>query len=94
MIKLAKLSISEILKLDKYIEALSKSDRFKNVKGPLYDVEKGWNPGYRVFQSDLMSIIPLNPFEEIHKDRDVPIGKPADEEANSIGYMPFTWKGG
>lgn len=77
--------------LNQYIKKLTNSTRFKNVKGPLYDLDKGWNPGYRVLASDLMSIIPLTPFEAIHTTADVPFGQPADAEADSIGYMPFTW---
>ena len=77
--------------LDKYIIQLSKSQRFKNVKGPLYDPNTGWNPGYRVYASDLRSIIPLRPFEALHKTADVYFGNPADAEADSIGFMPFTW---
>lgn len=77
--------------LDKYIIQLSKSQRFKNVKGPLYDPNTGWNPGYRVYASDLRSIIPLKPFESLHKTADVYFGNPADAEADSIGFMPFTW---
>lgn len=81
----------EIKKLDQWIQVLAKSDRFKNVKGPLYDVEKGWNPGYRVFAKDLMSPIPLTPFEEIHAKPDVPFGEPAEPERESKGWKPFTW---
>ena len=77
--------------LNKYIKKLIDSKRFKNVQGPLYDLDKGWNPGYRVFASDLMSIIPTTPFEAIHEKADIPFGEPADAEADSIGYMPFTW---
>lgn len=81
----------EIDKLDKWIEALKGNKRFQNVKGPLYDVEKGWNPGYRVYAKDLMSPIPLTPFEEIHAKPDVPFGEPADAERESKGFKPFTW---
>lgn len=38
-----------------------------------------------------MTAIPLNPFEEIHKKRDIPFGTPAKPEADSIGFMPFKW---
>ena len=81
----------QINTLDDYILKLSKSPRFKNVKGPLYDPNTGWNPGYRVMAADLRSIIPLNPFEALHKTADVYFGKPADAEVDSIGFMPFTW---
>lgn len=81
----------QIEMLDQYIAKLMKSTRFKNVQGPLYDLDRGWNPGYRVFASDLKSIIPLTPFEALHKTADIPFGQPADAEADSIGYMPFTW---
>ncbi len=57
----------QINTLDDYIMKLAKSPRFKNVKGPLYDPNTGWNPGYRVMAADLRSIIPLNPFEALHK---------------------------
>lgn len=83
--------VPQIQTLDNYIAQLSKSTRFKNVKGPLYDPNTGWNPGYRVFASDLMSIIPLNAFEALHKKADIAFGQPAEAEANSIGFMPFTW---
>lgn len=83
--------VPQINMLDRYILQLSKSQRFKNVKGPLYDPNTGWNPGYRVYASDLRSIIPLKPFESIHKTADVYFGQPADAEADSIGFMPFTW---
>ena len=82
----------EISKLDQYLEILKKSQRFKNVRGPLYDPVAGWNPGYRVFQRDLMSPIPLVPFEAIHTKIDIPFGQPSDSpEEDSIGYMPFQW---
>ena len=71
--------------------SLSKSKRFKNVKGPLYDINTGWNPGYRVFQSDLMSPIPLTPFENIHDKADVAIGTVGGRSEDWIGVMPFTW---
>ena len=81
----------QILAIDNYIGQLSKSQRFKNVKGPLYDPNTGWNPGYRVYASDLRSIIPLNPFESVHQKPDIYFGKPAEAEVDSIGFMPFTW---
>ena len=81
----------QIKALDAYIDTLSKSTRFKNVKGALYDPNTGWNVGYRVTSADLMSPIPLKPFEAIHSKADVPFGKPAKEEVDSIGVMPFTW---
>ena len=81
----------QIKMLDDYILKLSKSQRFKNVQGPLYDPNTGWNRGYRVFASDLRTIIPLNPFESLHKTNDIFFGKPAEEESESIGFMPFTW---
>ena len=81
----------EMAKLDSYIAGLSKSKRFQNVKGPLYDPVAGWNPGYRVYAADLRSAIPLTPFEAIHAKPDINIGEPADEEADSKGWMPFTW---
>ena len=77
--------------LNQYISHLSKSNRFKGVTGPLYHPDSGWNPGYRVFASDLMSPIPLKPFEAIHAKADVPIGQPAEAETVSIGFMPFKW---
>lgn len=55
----------EIRKLDQYIATLSRSTRFKNVTGPLYDPVNGWNPGYRVMAKDLMTIIPFTPFSAI-----------------------------
>ena len=82
---------SQVKALDAYIAHLSQSKRFKGVKGPLYDPDKGWNPGYRVYASDLMSPIPLKPFEAIHPKADVPFGQPVEAEVNSIGFMPFTW---
>lgn len=81
----------QVARLDKYIEMLSKSTRFKNVKGYLYDPENGWNPGYRVVASDLRSIIPMTPFEELHKKADIFFGQPAGPDSNSMGYVPFTW---
>lgn len=90
-LKIAEAIIPQIKTLDSYILQLSKSPRFKNVKGPLYDPNTGWNPGYRVYASDLRSIIPLKPFEALHKTADVYFGQPADAEADSIGFMPFTW---
>ena len=81
----------QIKMLDQYIEQLSKSTRFKNVTGPLYHPDGGWNPGYRVFAKDLLSPIPLKPFEAIHDRADVPIGEPAEAETASIGFMPFKW---
>lgn len=77
--------------LDAYIDQLVQSPRFKGVKGPLYHPETGWNPGYRVFASDLMSPIPLEPFEAIHDKADVPFGTPVEAETGSVGFMPFTW---
>ena len=70
-LKIAEAIIPQIKTLDSYILQLSKSPRFKNVKGPLYDPDTGWNPGYRVYASDLRSIIPLKPFEALHKTADV-----------------------
>lgn len=61
------------------------------MKGPLYDPVKGWNPGYRVYASDLKTAIPFNPLEKIHSKADIPIGEPAKAEADSIGWMPFKW---
>ena len=81
----------QVSKLDAYILYLSKSKRFQNVKGPLYDINTGWNPGYRVFQSDLMSPIPLTPFEDIHTKYDVSIGQPGGRSEDWLGVMPFTW---
>lgn len=67
--------------------------RFGSVKGPIYDPDKGWNPGYRVRQIDLMTAMSSNPFEAIHPRMDIPIGVPwPDPEVNSIGYMPFKWR--
>lgn len=81
----------QIKMLDAYIAQLSQSPRFKGVTGPLYHPESGWNPGYRVFASDLMSPIPLEPFESLHDKADVSIGTPVESETGSIGFMPFTW---
>ena len=89
--RVMELFASQTYTLDKYISKLAKSQRFKNVKGPLYDPNTGWNPGYRVMANDLRSIIPLKPFEALHKTPDVYFGQPADAEVDSIGYMPFTW---
>ena len=82
----------QVSKLDAYILALSKSKRFQNVKGPLYDINTGWNPGFRVLQGDLMSPIPLTPFEDMHEKKDVSIGQPGGRSEDWIGYMPFTWE--
>ena len=81
----------QVQKLDSYIDALNKSKRFRNVKGPLYDPINGWNHGYRVFQSDLMSPIPMNPFEGIHDKADVKLGEPSRGDESYIGIMPYTW---
>ena len=81
----------QITAIDKYILQLSKSTRFQNVKGPLYDPNKGWNIGYRVLASDLMTPIPLTPFEAVHSKPDIPFGQPAAAEVDSIGFMPFKW---
>jgi hypothetical protein len=81
----------QITAIDKYILQLSKSTRFQNVKGPLYDPNTGWNVGYRVFASDLKTPIPLTPFEAVHKQADIPFGQPAAAEVDSIGFMPFKW---
>jgi hypothetical protein len=70
---------------------LSSSSRFNNVKGPLYDVVTGWNPGYRVLSTDLLSVIPLEPFTTISGKRNIPIGRPAPRETDSTGFMPFKW---
>lgn len=83
--------VVELNKVSAYMNALGKSQRFKNVKGPLYDPVKGWNPGYRVYASDLKTVIPFNPLEKIHNKADIPIGEPAKAEADSIGWMPFKW---
>ena len=81
----------QVQKLDSYIDALNKSKRFRNVRGGLYDPVTGWNPGYRVFQSDLMSPIPMNPFEGIHDKADVKLGEPSRGDESYIGIMPYTW---
>lgn len=81
----------QVQKLDFYIDQIKKSKRFRNVKGPLYDPINGWNPGYRVFQSDLMSPIPMNPFEGIHDNADVKLGEPSRGDESYIGIMPYTW---
>lgn len=54
--------------LDKYIELLNsrQNTRFQNVKGVLYDINTGWNPGYAVHDYDLMTAIPLTPFGKMH----------------------------
>lgn len=88
---LVKTLMPQCVAIDKYVKQLSQLQRFKNVKGPLYDPNTGWNPGYRVYASDLRSIIPLTPFEAIHLKPDVYFGKPAAAEVDSIGFMPFTW---
>jgi len=79
------------VKLNKYIAVLSKSRRFSAVKGPLYNPETGWNPGYRITAADLKTPIPLTPFQMVHDAADIQFGQPADEEYSSEGYMPFTW---
>ena len=89
--KLQATVLPQIKGLDNYIQKLSKSTRFKNVTGPLYDPNTGWNPGYRVFAKDLTTIIPLKPFEALHKTNDIYFGKPTEAESESIGFMPFTW---
>ena len=81
----------QVQKLDSYIDAPNKSKRFRNVKGGLYDPVTGWNPGYRVLQSDLMSPIPMNPFEGIHDKADVKLGEPSRGDESYIGIMPYTW---
>ena len=79
-------------KIRKYIEALQKYDRFKDRVGlPLYDPEKGWNPTYRIYATDLRSPLPFTPWEKMHSKADIQIGQPAPAETNSIGYMPFKW---
>lgn len=72
---------------------LSNSPRFKNVRGPLYDPEQGWNPGYRVLASDLLTVIPAKPFSSIHLKRDltIPYANVRGPETNSIGFLPFGW---
>lgn len=59
--------------------------------GPLYDPVYGWNKGYRVYKADLMSPIPMTPFEEIHNKADIPIGQLSRGSDEYIGIMPFTW---
>lgn len=78
--------------MDAYILSLSKSKRFQGIRGPLYDINTGWNLGYRILQGDLLSPIPLTPFEDIHVKRDVPIGQPGGRNEDWIGSMPFTWE--
>ena len=90
--KLSRIFSAELIKLRDYKAALAKSKRFKDVKGPLYDVDAGWNPGYRVFQQDLMSPIPFNPFEEVHPTADVKIGTALSTPLPGMnGFMPYTW---
>ena len=67
------------------------SNRFAKVTGPLYDPVNGWNGGYRVLAGDLLTAIPLTPFTPISTQRNIPFGQPADEESESIGFMPFKW---
>ena len=73
---------------------LGSSPRFKNVKGPLYHPVTGWNVGYRVMSQDLMTPIPLEPYEEIHDKPDIPFGTPIaqnEEKTYGKGWTPFTW---
>jgi hypothetical protein len=81
--------------LDKYEQMLRKRHkiRFENVTGPLYNYETGWNKAYVLTQSDLMSAIPPNIFEDLHEQMDIPLGQPcSDELAHTIGIPPFQWK--
>lgn len=77
--------------LKEYRDKIRQRDRFRNVKGKVFDPMTGWNPGYRVMQQDLMSAIPTNPFEEIHSKADIPIGTPHPAELDGTGFMPFKW---
>ena len=79
---------------NKYAEMLDAyhEKRFGNIKGPLYDTEKGWNPAYRLRQSDLMSAMPSNPFLDFHAKMDIPRGIPyPHKEEKTVGYLPFKW---
>lgn len=84
--------------LDNYINQLNKAntERFGNVKGKLYDFDgEGWNPQLRIFQTDLMSALPANPWEDLHTNRDIAVGVAADPNPPGSelgeGYMPFKW---
>jgi len=83
----------EIEKLNIYVSELARSKRFVDKPGtPLYDPHFGWNPLYRITGKDLLTKIPLNPFEEIHAKADIPFGQPlTDPDDDTHSYMPFTW---
>ena len=83
--------LPQIQKIDAYVDSLRRENRFNGVRGPLYDVQKGWNRGYRVLQSDLNTPIPLTPFEGVHDKSDISFGKPSSGDESYIGVMPFTW---
>lgn len=78
--------------IDNYIKQLEKSTRFQNVKGTLYDVQYGWNPGYRVQPNDLLTPIPLTPFEPVHNKNDIQFGDPPVKSEEYKGYLPFGWR--
>lgn len=86
---------ARIAEANKYKETLGKlhEKRFGNIKGPLYDPERGWNTAYRMRQSDLMSAIPPNPFQGIHHNLDIAKGVPWPyQEEKTVGYLPFKWQ--
>lgn len=67
------------------------SQRFGNVKGPLYDPETGWNPAYRIREDDLVTYLPTGIFEPL-SNTPFRLGVPSNEKfKNTIGYVPFSW---
>ena len=85
---------ARIKQLTEYLKNLKKlhENRFEKVKGPLYDIDRGWNPAYRLNVFDLLSAMPMNPFLPLHGKMDLTKGVPyGQEETLSKGYMPFKW---
>ena len=83
-----------ISSIDAYMDSIAevRKKRFLNPDNlPLYDIEKGWNPVYRITSADLRTALPYTPFEDIHPKEDIVFGRPVDPEVDSKGYMPFTW---
>ena len=88
------LASTYISNLDQYMDWIHqvRQKRYLNVRPtPLYDVETGWNPVYRITADDLKTSLPFNPLEEMHQKEDIAFGTPVGPETESKGYMPFTW---